>query len=129
MIQMQYDKFDKAVRDYVSNMLNNFSYKYTNSSIFGQLINVVGSAIQNILSYIEDSITEQNIYTATRKRSIYNLASLSGYQPSLGTTTTCTIAMSFMPNNNQGSDVVIKNRTSLSCEQNGSTYNINSLLQ
>ena len=74
MIQMQYDKFDKAVRDYVSNMLNNFSYKYTNSSIFGQLINVVGSAIQNILSYIEDSITEQNIYTATRKRSIYNLA-------------------------------------------------------
>ena len=81
MIQMQYDKFDKAVRDYVSNMLNNFSYKYTNSSIFGQLINVVGSAIQNILSYIEDSITEQNIYTATRKRSIYNLASLSGYQP------------------------------------------------
>lgn len=124
MIQMQYDKFDKAVRDYVSNMLNNFSYKYTNSSIFGQLINVVGSAIQNILSYIEDSITEQNIYTATRKRSIYNLASLSGYQPSLGTTTTCTIAMSFMPNNNQGSDVVIKNRTSLSCEQNGSTYNI-----
>lgn len=124
MIQMQYDRFDKAVRDYVSNMMNGLSYKYTNSSIFGQLINVVGSAVQNILSYIEDSITEQNVYTATRKRSIYNLASLSGYQPSLGTATTCTLAMSFIPNNNQASDVILKNRTSLDCSQNGSTYNV-----
>ena len=78
MIQMQYDKFDMAVRDYLSNVLNKVSYKYTNSSIFGQLITVVGSAVQNILSYIEDSLTEQNRYTATRKRSIYNLASISG---------------------------------------------------
>lgn len=124
MIQMQYDRFDKAVRDYISNMMNGLSYKYTNSSIFGQLISVVGSAVQNILSYIEDSITEQNVYTATRKRSIYNLASLSGYQPSLGTATTCTLAMKFMPNNNQASDVILKNHTVLDCSQNGSTYNV-----
>lgn len=124
MIQMQYDKFDKAVRDYLSNTLKGFSYKYTNSTIFGQLINVVNGAIQNILSYIEDSITEQNRYTATRKRSIYNLASLSGYQPSLGTATSCTLAMSFMPNNNQSSDILLKNRTALTCSQNGATYNI-----
>ena len=87
MIQMQYDKFDKAVRDYLAKALNNVSYKYTNSSIFGQLMTVVSAAIQNILSYVEDSLTEQNRYTATRKRSIYNLASISGYQPSLGTAT------------------------------------------
>lgn len=124
MIQLQYDRFDKAVRDYISNMLNGLSYKYTNSSIFGQLINVVGSAVQNILSYIEDSITEQNKYTATRKRSIYNLALLSGYQPSLGTSTSCTLAISFKPNNNQMSDVVLKNHTTLNCSQNGSTYNV-----
>lgn len=124
MIQMQYDKFDTAVRDYLSKVLKNFSYKYTNSTIFGQLINVVNGAIQNILSYIEDSITEQNRFTATRKRSIYNLASLSGYQPSLGTAATCTLALSFMPNNNQSSDVLLKNRTALNCSQNGSIYNI-----
>ena len=124
MIQMQYDKFEKAVRDYLSTVLNGLSYKYTNSSIFGQLITVVSAAVQNILSYIEDSLTEQNKYTATRKRSIYNLASISGYQPSLGTATSCTVAVSFMPSNNQYSDVVIRNRTTLNCEQNGSTYNI-----
>lgn len=121
---MQYDKFERVIRDSLSTLMNGVSYKYTNSTIFGQLINVVGSSIQNILSYIEDSITEQNVYTATRKRSIYNLASISGYQPSLGTATTCTIAVAFKPNNNQASDVVLHNRTKLSCAQNGSTYNI-----
>lgn len=124
MIQMQYDRFDRVIREKLSSILNGVSYKYTNSTIFGQLINVVGSAVQNILSYIEDSITEQNRYTATRKRSIYNLASISGYQPSLGTATTCTIAVSFMPSNNQSSDIVLHNRTALNCSQNGSTYNI-----
>lgn len=121
---MQYDRFDRVIREKLSSILNGVSYKYTNSTIFGQLINVVGSAVQNILSYIEDSITEQNRYTATRKRSIYNLASISGYQPSLGTATTCTIAVSFMPSNNQSSDIVLHNRTALNCSQNGSTYNI-----
>lgn len=121
---MQYDKFERVIRDSLSTIMNGVTYKYTNSTIFGQLINVVGSSVQNILSYIEDSITEQNVYTATRKRSIYNLASISGYQPSLGTATTCTIALAFKPNNNQASDIVLHNRTKLSCAQNGSTYNI-----
>lgn len=124
MIQMQYDRFERVIRERISTMMNGVSYKYTNSSIFGQLINVVGSSVQNILSYIEDSITEQNRYTATRKRSIYNLASISGYQPSLGTATTCTVAVSFMPNNNQSGDIVLHNKTTISCSQNGSTYNI-----
>ena len=124
MIQLSYDRFDKAVRSYLSNMLNGLSYKYTNSTIFGQLINVVGGVVQNILSYIEDSLTEQNRFTATRKRSIYNLASLSGYNPSLGTATTCVMAVSFKPNNNQLSDVIIKNHTILNCDQNGLTYNM-----
>lgn len=124
MIQMQYDRFERVIRERISTMMNGVSYKYTNSSIFGQLINVVGSSVQNILSYIEDSITEQNRYTATRKRSIYNLASISGYQPSLGTATTCTVAVSFMPNNNQSGDIVLHNKTAISCSQNGSTYNI-----
>lgn len=124
MIELQYDRFSNAVREYLSTTLKDLSYKFSNSTIFGQLLTIVESAIQNILSYIEDSITEQNKFTATRKRSIYNLAILSGYQPSLGTATTCTLAMSFIPNNNQQSDVIIKNHTRLTCDQNGCSYNI-----
>lgn len=124
MLQMQYNNFESAVREYLGKLFNGFSYKYSNSSIFGQLVTVISSATQNIMSYIEDSITEQNKYTATRKRSIYNLASISGYQPHLGTAATATISVSFKPNNNQLSDVIMLNHTRLSCSQNGSNYYI-----
>lgn len=124
MLQIQYSRFETAVREYLSSMMNDFSYKLSNSSIFNQLINVVGSATQNIMSYIEDSLTEQNKYTATRKRSIYNLASISGYQPHTGTATSACISVDFKPNNNQNSDIVLPNKTKLLCSQNGATFNI-----
>lgn len=122
MLQMQYNNFETAVREYLGKMFNGFNHKYSSSSIFGQLVTVISSATQNIMSYIEDSLTEQNKYTATRKRSIYNLASISGYQPHLGTAATATIGVSFKPNNNQHSDVIMLNHTRLSCSQNGSNY-------
>jgi len=124
MLQLQYNRFETAVREYLAKMMNGVNQKYSNSSVFGQLVTVIGSATQNVLSYIEDSLTEQNKYTATRKRSIYNLASISGYQPHMGTACTCTISLSFKPNNNQSSDVVLKNHTQFNCSQNGSVYNV-----
>lgn len=124
MLQMQYNNFENAVRDYLSKMLNGLSYKYSNSSIFGQIISIIGSSTQNIMSYIEDSLTEQNKYTATRKRSIYNLASISGYIPHMGTATTATIGLSFKPNNNKNTDIILNNHTRLTCDQNGSTFNV-----
>ena len=124
MLQLQYDRFESSVREYLSKMLNEVSFKLSNSSIFSQIINVVGSATQNIMSYIEDSLTEQNKYTATRKRSIYNLASISGYQPHLGTATTACVELAFKPNNNQNSEIVLPNHTKMTCLQNGATFNV-----
>lgn len=124
MLQMQYRQFEEAVQGYLARMMNRVSYKYSNSSIFGQMMTVFGSAVQNILSYIEDSLTEQNKYTASRKRSIYNLAAVSGYFPHLGTATTASLELKFKPNNNQISDITIPNHTRISCSQNGCTYNV-----
>lgn len=124
LIKMRYVDFSRSIQDYLNGVLSKLGYKNSNSSIFSQLINVVSSSIQNILSYLEDALTEQNKFTATRKRSIYNLASISGYQPSLGTATTCSLGITFMPNNVVNSDIVIKNKTQFTCSQNGSTYNL-----
>ena len=51
--------------------------------------------------YIEDSLVEQNKYTAQRKKSIYGLAALSGYKPSYGKASTVTLKMNFVPYNNK----------------------------
>lgn len=40
---------------------------------------VIAGIAHNIMLYIEDSLVEQNKYTAQRKKSVYGLASLSGY--------------------------------------------------
>ena len=124
LIQLRYDQFENAIRNALSKALGSENVPFSNSNIFGQLINVVSSATQNILSYIEDGITEQNKFTASRKRSLYNLAAISGYHPSLGTATSALVRVSFKPNNLKSLSVVLKNHTTIVCDQNGLTYNI-----
>lgn len=124
LIQMKYTDFESAVRSYLSKTLTGYNEKYGSNTIFGQLINVMTSSVQNMLSYIEDSLTEQNKYTAERKKSIYNLAAISGYVPSLGTTTTAYIRLAFKPNTSKNTNIILSNRTRLRCVQNGLIYNI-----
>ena len=123
MMNMQFSKWEAAVKDYLSKTIADYGNKYGSNTILGQLISVLGGITQNVLSYIEDALTEQNKYTATRKRSIYNLAALSGYEPSLGTASSTILKLSFLPTSNQVG-VIIPNKTTLTCLQNGLTYNI-----
>lgn len=122
LIQLGYNKFEETVRTYINKLLDDYNTR--NSSIFGQLINVLGSVVQNVFSYIEDALTEQNKYTAQRKRSIYNLASISGYEPNLGNACSMILNISFKSNNQQKLDIIIPNHTSLSCSQNNCNYSI-----
>lgn len=122
LIQLGYNKFEETVRTYINKLLDDYNTR--NSSIFGQLINVLGSVVQNVFSYIEDALTEQNKYTAQRKRSIYNLASISGYEPNLGSACSMILNISFKSNNQQKLDIIIPNHTILSCSQNNCNYSI-----
>lgn len=124
LIQLQVDNFYEGVRKSLGNMLSSYKENFGSNTIFGQMINVLGSVSQNILTYIEDSVTEQNKYTAQRKRSIYNLASISGYEPSMGKATSAVIALTWKPNSTGTSAVVIPNHTKLLSSQTGMSYNI-----
>ena len=84
LLDTQYNAFIKNVSNYISKTLSKDNISFGSNSIFGQVISVVGNAMQNIMLYIEDALVEQNKYTAQRKKSIYGLASLTGYNPSLG---------------------------------------------
>ena len=74
--------------------------------------------------YIEDALVEQNKYTAQRKKSIYGLASLTGYNPSLGKAAVANIKLDFLPNNEGAYNIILNNKTALTCTQNGLKYNI-----
>lgn len=124
LLETQYYNFSNAVKNYLSKTLSNYSASYGNSTVFGQLINVLSGVVQNVMMYIEDSLTEQNKWTAQRKKSIYGLASQSGYEPSYGSAAGVQLKLSFTPSSTQSLDVIISNHEQLTCTQNGLQYNI-----
>lgn len=118
--QLLTDKF----KSYLSRELPSFGDAYGNNTVFGQLISVLTSTVQNIMLYIEDSMTEQNKYTAQRKRSVYGLAAQSGYNPFLGKAAGVQLKISYMPNNVDNLNLIINNHCQVTCTQNGLVYNM-----
>lgn len=123
-IELSYGQYSRAVKNYLAKTFSDFGAKYNNSTVFGQIITVLESTVQNILLYIEDAFTEQNKFTATRKKSIYGLAQLSGYNPSLGKAAGVQIKLTYIPSNISNLNAIIENHTSIVCSQNGMTYQI-----
>lgn len=124
LLQIRYTEFENQVKTYLSKTLKDYNENYGNNTVFGQLINVLGNTVQSVLLYIEDGLTEQNKYTAQRKKSIYSLAQLGGYNPSLGKAASCITKMTIQPNNYNSYSVIIPNKTKLICSYNGLNYNI-----
>lgn len=124
LLETQYYNFSSAVKKYLSKALSGYTASYGNSTVFGQLINVLNGTVQNIMMYIEDSLTEQNKWTAQRKKSIYGLASQSGYEPSYGSAAGVQLKLTFVPTAVQSSNIIISNHEQLTCTQNGLQYNI-----
>lgn len=83
-----FDNFDRSVQTFLSKTLGNLGIEYTHSQLFGIVFDAIKGIMQNIMFYIEDALTEQNIFTATRKKSVYSLAKLSGYEPYFGSAAT-----------------------------------------
>lgn len=122
LLQTKFYQFDSAIKSYLSQTLSKYSTSYGNNTIFGQFMNVLNGVVQNIMLYIEDSLVEQNKYTAQRKKSIYGLAALSGYNPDFGKAAGVQLSLNFVPSNNNGIDVLINNYEQLTCTQNGLPY-------
>jgi hypothetical protein len=100
------------------------SQLFTNASPFGQLLNVILNLGKMIMYYIEDSITELNINTATRSNSIYGLARLAGHNPMRGMAANGNIKISYNGENVDmyGNTVIIPNFTKILCQENSLPY-------
>lgn len=122
--ELSYSGYVNAISNYIAKKFTGFGQKYNNSTIFGQIITMMQATVQNIMLYIEDAFVEQNKFTAVRKKSIYGLAQLSGYNPSLGKAAGMQVKLSYIPTTSNNLNVVIKNHTPIVCNQNGLQYHI-----
>lgn len=125
LTETTFDNFDKTVRSYLSKTMNSLGLQYTQSNIFSVLFDGIKGVMQNIMFYIEDALNEQNIFSATRKRSIYSLAKISGYEAFYGSAATGTIMGKTHISNGLDSKttkVYIRNGIKLTNKQNNMTY-------
>jgi len=99
---------------------------FTLASPFGQLLVVLHNLTELILFYIEDSITELNIYEANRPSSVYSLAALAGHSPSRAISSVGTINIkpgakidfTKVP----GNKLIFTKYMNINCENNGLNY-------
>lgn len=119
---IQFEQIMQDIQKYLAKSTG--SVKNINkNTIFGQLMTVVAGVAHNIMLYIEDSLIEQNKYTAQRKKSVIGLAALSGYQPSYGKASGVWVRLAHRANNRNTLDVIIRDHQQLVCSQNGLYYN------
>ena len=98
---------------------------FTVASVWGQIIFVLDNLSQFILFFIEDSITELNINTATRESSIYGLATLAGHNPTRAIAAKGEVIVKWNGKGLEeigGGAVLIPNNAQVKCVNNGKTY-------
>ena len=99
---------------------------FSMASPMGQLLQVILNLGRMILYYVEDSITELNINTASRPDSIRGLSSLTGHNPSRGQAARGTLRLTYNGEkiDMYGNTVVIPNYTQITSSINGLIYTI-----
>lgn len=122
-----FESFDQTIRTYLIKTLGAAGEKYSKSQIFSIIFEGIKGVMQNVMFYIEDAFTEQNIETAYRKTSIYSLAKLSGYEPFYGSAATGIVDLSVPLTGhlqNNSTKIYIRNKSTLLNNSNGLYYSV-----
>ena len=114
------------IHDYVTTSFAQVGKIFTISSAYGQILSVISNLSDMILYFIEDSVTELNINSASRTQSIQGLARLTGHNATRAIAATGEIAFSIsaIPSM-QGSQIVIPNFNRIQCLNNNCIYTLN----
>lgn len=112
--------------NFISNAYGDVGQYFTMASPMGQLLQNVLNYGRMILYYIEDSITELNILTASRPNSVKGLAALTGHNPSRAMAARGTLKLGYngAELDAYSSVVIIPNYTTINNKTNGLVYTI-----
>ena len=121
-------KFNELLQDtrtYLSDVYNQNDKTFTPASPYGQILIVLLSLAQKIFYYIEDSVSELNMATASRENSIKGLAALTGHQPANATAASGNIKIRYNGNKLDDpslSQIIIPNYTKIFSRFNNLPY-------
>lgn len=122
--RVTFEQLYTDARDYLTARFKQAGEIFSPASAYGQLLSVILDMGKLMLYYIEDSITELNIHTASRDISIKSLARIAGHNASRSMSASGTLIMSHSGEiiNMYGNTVIIPNYTKLINENTGLPY-------
>ena len=113
---------------YISRVYNRSSVLFTTASPFAQIISVLSDITELLMFYIEDSVVEQNIYTAQHPESVYGMSRLTGHDATRGFAAFGEIQFRWKPGADMskiaGNGLVIDGRSEIKFDTNGMTYTL-----
>lgn len=125
LTQTNFDNFDNTINNYLNKVFVGLGIQNSKYQLFTIIFDAIKGIMQNIMVYIEDAFTEQNIETAVRQKSIYSLAKLSGYEPYYGTAATGILKGALISNTNLSKEIkkiYISNHSVIQNSVNGMNY-------
>ncbi len=123
--KISFNDIQLKIRNWLIDTYNQAGSVLSKSSPFGQIIAVIQEFGQLIFYYIEDSLVELNIYTATKQRSIYGWARLTGHNPTRSISSQGTINVKIAPGADapiNASYILILDKTKITCVSNNKKY-------
>jgi hypothetical protein len=124
--RIRFDQMYADAKNYLQNRFNQVGDVFSPASAYGQLLGVMIDLGKLIFYYVEDSVTEMNIYTASRDVSIRSLARIAGHNPTRAVSASGTINLTYNGNpiDIYGNTIIIPNYTRLVDNGSGLSYTI-----
>lgn len=122
--RITFQRLYEDTRAWFQSVYNLTTEQFTPASPWGQIIETVINIAQMIFYYIEDSITELNIHTASRRQSVMGLAALTGHSVTRAMSANGDIEMQYSGENIDmyGQVIIIPNYSKILCQNNNQRY-------
>lgn len=117
------DIFD-STKKYLSDAYAQRGDVFSPASPFGQILVVMQTYLQMIFLYIEDSIVEMNINTASKEKSIFAFSRLTGHNPTRAISAQGTVKIKWLSSavDLNATYITILDKTRLLCDNNSLPY-------
>jgi hypothetical protein len=112
------------IGDFLNEVYSQRGDVHSTASPFGQILTVMQAFFQMLMLYLEDSLVEQNIVTASKTKSIYGFARITGHNPTRSISSQGTILIKWKPSvvDVNMSYVTLLDKAKLICENNNLPY-------
>ena len=122
--KIKFGEIFKQISEYLSKTYAQAGDVFSPASAFGQILTVLQTFVQMVFLYIEDALVEMNITTASKLKSIYGFARLTGHNPTRAMSAQGTVNLKWKTTVSElnMTYAMILDKSRLTCDNNGLPY-------